>query len=473
MTEAIPRPRRIYTNRTLNLRATAAIGFDMDYTLIHYDVDAWERHAFGYAVKGLAEAGWPTEDLAFEPDRVIRGLVVDTELGNIVKANRFGFVKQAMHGTQVLPYEQTRDLYARQMIDTEEPRWQFMNTLFSISEGNLYAQLVQRLDEGVALPGVSGYADLYREVRGALDFAHLEGKLKGDIGADPDRFVDLDPEAALALQDLRHAGKKLLLITNSDWTYTRAMMSYAFDRFLPEGTSWRDLFDVVIVDARKPAFFTQRNPLYEVATDDGLLRPVVRSLEEGKVFSGGDAGLVEAWLGASGEEVLYVGDHIFSDVHVSKSVQRWRTALVLRELEAEIGAIEAFVPTQQELAERMQEKEALEQESVRVRVELQRLQHRYGPPVETPRARLEARLGELRARIGGLDDGLGPLARAASTLASPRWGLLFRTGGDKSHLARQVEAYADVYTSRVSNFLHHGPFAYLRSARGSLPPDPL
>ena len=44
-----------------------------------------------------------------------------------------------------------------------------------------------------------------------------------------------------------------------------------------------------------------------------------------------------------------------------------------------------------------------------------------------------------------------------------------RTGGEKSHLAWQVERFADVYTSRVSNFLYQTPFAYLRAPRGSLP----
>jgi hypothetical protein len=47
-----------------------------------------------------------------------------------------------------------------------------------------------------------------------------------------------------------------------------------------------------------------------------------------------------------------------------------------------------------------------------------------------------------------------------------------RAGNDKSQLARQVEQYADIYISRVSSFLEHTPFAYLRSARGSLPHDP-
>ena len=32
--------------------------------------------------------------------------------------------------------------------------------------------------------------------------------------------------------------------------------------------------------------------------------------------------------------------------------------------------------------------------------------------------------------------------------------------------------YADIYTSRVSNFLYATPYVYLRSPRGSLPHDP-
>ena len=38
-----PVDRQIYCNRTLNLRSIRAIGYDMDYTLIHYRVDEWEK----------------------------------------------------------------------------------------------------------------------------------------------------------------------------------------------------------------------------------------------------------------------------------------------------------------------------------------------------------------------------------------------------------------------------------------------
>ena len=43
-----------------------------------------------------------------------------------------------------------------------------------------------------------------------------------------------DAETATALIDQRDAGKKLMLITNSDWAYTRDVMAWAFDHVLPE-----------------------------------------------------------------------------------------------------------------------------------------------------------------------------------------------------------------------------------------------
>src|SRR5690606_10439173 len=106
--------------------------------------------------------------------------------------------------------------------------------------------------------GPMGYSDLYEEVRRTLDAAHMAGKLKAEIVADPARYVLADPETALALLDQRSAGKKLLLITNSEWSYTVPMMHAAFDPYLPKGMTWRELFDVVIVSARKPEFFTTR-----------------------------------------------------------------------------------------------------------------------------------------------------------------------------------------------------------------------
>jgi 5'-nucleotidase len=469
---SLPRERGVFCNRTLNLRSIRAIGYDMDYTLVHYHVAEWERRAYEHVRSRFLAGGWPVGDLQFDADGIIRGLVLDVELGNVLKANRFGFVKRAAHGTHALSFDELRETYAQVIVDLSEPRWVFLNTLFSLSEGCIYAQLVDLLDAG-KLPGPMGYRELYHEVKSKLDGAHVEGELKDEILADPARYIAADAETPLTLLDQKHAGKRLFLLTNSDWLYTDAMMKQAFERFLPGGMKWRELFEVVIVGARKPDFFSNRAPFFQVATPDGLLRPIVGGITAGGAYYGGSAAGLEHELGLSGDEILYVGDHMFGDVHVSKRVLRWRTALILRELETEVRAIEAFRPTEALLGARMREKESLEDEQDQLRLFVQRKRAGYGPPVEKSLEALEAELAAVRGRLGAVDAEIAPMARAAVELSNRTWGLLTRAGNDKSHLARQIERYADIYTSRVANLLAVTPFGYLRSLRGSLPHDPV
>ncbi len=467
-----PPGRGVYANRTLNLRSIPVIGYDMDYTLVHYHVEDWERRAYQHIKARLKAAGWPIDDLEFDAELVVRGLVVDTELGNLLKVNRFGFVKTAYHGTQRMSFDDMRRLYGREIIDLAEPRYRFMNTLFALSEGCMYSQLVDRLDaDGLrASAGTGsqahGYHDLYRDVRRHSDATHMEGELKAEIAESPEKFVELDEETVLALLDQRYAGKRLVLITNSEWDYTRAMMTYAFDRFLPSGMSWRELFEVTVVAARKPSFFETDAPLLEVTNDAGLLRPHLGPLAEHGCYYGGNAAELERHLGVSGDEILYLGDHMYGDVHVTKSVLRWRTGLILRELEAELAAVEEARDDQAALAELMRQKEELEYEQCQHRLAALRTKHGYAP-VDTADA--SARQQAIRQELARLDEQIAPLAAAADKAHNSRWGLLMRAGNDKSQLARQIERYADLYTSRVSNLLYATPFAYLRSHRGSLP----
>lgn len=468
--EAFEHPRGLFCNRTLNLRNIQAVGYDMDYTLVHYHVELWEERAYAYVRQGLAARGWPVQDLEFDPALVIQGLIVDTERGNVVKANRFGYIKRAYHGTKEMAYGDMRDAYRRTLVDLHAPRWRFMNTLFSISEAGIYLQLVDLLDAG-KLPERIGYDDLYRIVRQTLDAAHVEGLLKAEILADPQRFVDDDPEVPLALLDQKMAGKKVLLITNSDWDYAAPLLTYAFDPHLPDGMTWRDLFDLAIVGARKPAFFNETAPAFEVVSDDGTLRPVRGALEEGRAYVGGHAALVEASLGIRGDQILYVGDHVWADVRASKRLNRWRTALVLRSLEDEIEEMESFEPQQERLRTLMRRKERLEAYASAIRLERQRNVEGYGPQTGRDPDALDEEFQHVRQVLVELDTEIAPLAAASSRLVNENWGPTLRAGNDKSLLASQLEASADVYTARVSNFLHYTPFVYLRSPRGTLPHD--
>jgi len=460
--------RRIFANRTLNLRSVQAIGYDMDYTLIHYRVEEWERAAFDHARRRLADRGWPVDGLVFDADAFTLGLVFDLELGNLVKATRFGYVVHAHHGSTPLTFDEMRADYAETVVELSTDRFDFMNTMFELSRAALFAQCVDLLD-AARLPAVRSYQDLYRQIDEALGWAHVEGELKAEILADPARFVEPDPDLVPTLADQRLAGRQLMLITNSDWSYTQRIMGTVVQPMCPPGTEWRDLFDLVIVSADKPRFFSEPKALYRVVDEEeSLLLPHHGPLESGSVYFGGNARAVEQSLGLSSAQILYVGDHLFGDVHVSKDLLRWRTALVVRELEGEIEAAADFAADQDALTELMRDKERLDHDSALLRMERTRIRRTgAGGSVESVSKRLDGLSSQSRA----LDEQIAPLARRANSLGNPIWGPLMRAGNDKSLFARQVERYADVYMSRVSNLGRVTPYAYLRAARGSLPHD--
>jgi HAD superfamily 5'-nucleotidase-like hydrolase len=418
----------------------------------------------------LLEIGWPVENLEHVPKMIIRGLVIDKKLGNIVKPNRFGYVKRAFHGTRPLDFDSMRRVYSRTTVDIREDRWLLLTTLFDIPVACMYAQLVDKLDRN-EFPEVMGYADLAERIVGNLDAAYAEGMLKDEILKDPVRYVVEDTEITLTLLDQRHAGKKLVLITNSEWEFVSGIMAYTFDPQLPDGTTWRDLFDMVIVSADKPNFFLRDQPAFEVVTEEGLLRRVVGSLKEGSIYAGGNAKLVEEAFGLQGSQLMYIGDHVESDVHVSKSILRWRTGLVLRELEEELACLYEFRERQADLTFMMGKKATLEQEQVRLKLYTQRIKGGYGPETSLLLDELNSQMKDLTEKISTIDERIKPLAKEAQEIFNPRWGLLTRAGFDKSYLARQLEGYADIYMSRVSNLLYKTPFAYLRSTRSSLPHD--
>jgi HAD superfamily 5'-nucleotidase-like hydrolase len=350
------------------------------------------------------------------------------------------------------------EIYGRELVDLRnQSRWEFLNTFFSVSEALAYAQMVDRLDDGFisADLGTLDYKGLYKAVAKALFRAHVEGQLKSEIMSKPELFVEPDPELPLALLDQKEAGKKLLLITNSDYHYTDKMMKHSFNKFLPNDMDWRDLFDMVIVSARKPEFFQMSHPLYEVVTGEGLMRPCFKA-ETGGLYSGGSAQMIESSLNVHGDEILYVGDHIYTDVSVSKVHLRWRTALICRELEEEYMALIGSRGHREELIELINQKEVVGDLFNQLRLALQR--RSKGRPAQTLAAtnlddqELTETMQKLLIVMQRLDDKIGLMLETDGELFNKRWGFLSRAGlWDKSHLMRQIEKYLCLFSAFPSN----------------------
>jgi len=469
----LPEERRIFTNRTLRLEKIRHVGFDLDWTLANYRQDVVSQLAFELTLDRLVERyDYPPaiREAEFRSDFCRRGVLLDTEVGTVLKMNRHRYVGRAYHGRRFLGRKERSRLYRKEPINLAHKRYYFVDTLFELPEVNIYSELVdlaERRPEALTLPS---YARLFQDVRQAIDSIHADDTLKRKVLDEPDRYLDRDPQLALALRRLALGGRRFLLITNSEWYYTDGLCRYLFEGALPGLHSWRELFDLVVVDARKPGFFRKNLPFVEL-DENGREGAEVTVPRWGRVYSGGCRENLMQLLGGLGEEVLYVGDHVYGDVLSSKLASTWRTALVVSELEEEL-ATRARLSAQQrhlevlraELADSGQRMDDLDDVLALYRSLAPALNGDapLTPEKDASLRQIQERLRELRDEHGAMRHHARRLQEQISEAINPYWGSIFKQGTNKSLFGSQVDDFACLYTSRVSNFAYYGSNHYFR-----------
>jgi 5'-nucleotidase len=472
----IPRPRRIFCNRNLRMSSIAWVGFDMDYTLAIYNQKEMDELSIRATIEKLIARGYPelVRDIRYDTSFPVRGLLIDKRFGHVLKMNRYKFVTKGYHGFRELDKDELRALYHSKKIRPATPRYHWIDTLYALSEAALYAALVDAMEHrGLAID----YARTFTDIRESIDEAHRDGTILETVAGDFPRFVVKDHELAPTLHKLRSAGKKLFLLTNSRWSYTDKMMTYLLDGEMTEYPHWRNYFDVVIVAATKPAFFQERRPLME--RDGDKLKPAAFPLERGKIYEGGNLHDLERALGAAGDRVLYVGDHIYGDILRSKKESAWRTAMIIQELDGEVRAHDScrddFARSEQleDLRDRLEDELRFYQN--RFKELSRRIEHAHGEPngldvteAENERVRIKRAIDRVRGRLRAVDDELHVIERRIDQRFQPFWGSLLKEQNAESSFGAQVEEYACLYTSRVSNFLPYSPQQYFRSPRDQM-----
>jgi HAD superfamily 5'-nucleotidase-like hydrolase len=476
----VERSREIFVNRNLRLADVDLVGFDMDYTLAIYHMRRIEQLSFDMTLaKLVSERGYPREVglLQYDHHFVMRGLAVDRAHGNLLKMDRFGHVGRAFHGLRPLAPEVWRALYRERQVRFKDPQFAWIDTIFALPEACLFAGIIELLE---GLGQRVDYGRLYDDIRDAIDTVHRDNSLKREVRKELGQYVFKDPELGPALHKLRSAGKKLFVLTNSAWDYTDAVMRYLLDGMLPEYPSWRNYFDFVVTSSAKPAFFTERRPFVELdpSTEAGTALGEATSLERGKVYAGGNLFAFEQLTGFGGDTILYVGDHIYGDILRSKKSSLWRTCMIVQELEDEIAYSESRAREIAQLSELEHARARLDDE-VNVRKGLlggieRRLERRDTPAaqrtqLEEERRRLKGELEKLRRALKESAELADVLEQEVEEGFNPYWGLLFKEGNENSRFGEQVEVYACLYTSRVSNFLYYSPTNYFRSPRELMP----
>eukprot|EP01126_Amoeba_proteus_P000391 TRINITY_DN10119_c0_g2_i5.p1 TRINITY_DN10119_c0_g2~~TRINITY_DN10119_c0_g2_i5.p1 ORF type:complete len:224 (+),score=30.60 TRINITY_DN10119_c0_g2_i5:738-1409(+) len=175
-------------------------------------------------------------------------------------------------------------------------------------------------------------AYVYQDVCKAVQFIHLSGSLHATIRKDLERYLPgRRPQIAQFLGECHKAGRMLFLLTNSPFQFTNAGMSYIL------GPDWIDLFDIVITSADKPSWFTSGRPFRRLdMVTEGIVWEPVKSLQRGNVYVEGSMTEFKRITKLQGYQVLYLGDHLFSDVREPSRTQGWRTGVIVEDLEKEI-----------------------------------------------------------------------------------------------------------------------------------------
>jgi HAD superfamily 5'-nucleotidase-like hydrolase len=479
----IPRARRIFVNRNLRMDEIDLIGFDMDYTLALYHQRNLETLSINCTLdKLIAKRGYPEEirTLDFDPAFAVRGLVVDRRFGNIFKADRYGHVGRVYHGRTAMSREERHRLYRLERIRLSSTRYAWIDTLFALPEAVMYASMIDFFERK---GGTVRFGKVWQDIRECIDEAHRDESMKRIIKANLSDYIVKDPELAPTLHKFRSSGKKTFLLTNSAWDYTDAVMTHLLGAALPAYPNWRSYFDIVIVAGSKPAFFTDKNPFLEIdASGNVKAQHHTGPFARGRIYQGGNIHDFENAVGVRGDHVLYIGDHIYGDMLRAKKSSVWRTAMILQELESELTAVE-------DNKDRLSKVETLERQCVRLDSEisyqqmllksLQKLadgasdSHEplaaAAPTVEAAKHEAKRRLDELRSALKQAAEEITENDTVIDRAFNPYWGAIFREGAENSRFGQQVEDYACVYTSRVSNFLAYSPLRYFRSPRDHMP----
>lgn len=211
------------------------------------------------------------------------------------------------------------------------------------------------------------------------------------------------------------------------------------------GSNWKDLFDVVIVQARKPRFFTDLSrPIRILDENSGThLWDRVTKLEKGNVYYEGTVKQLQDMTGWRGHQVLYFGDHPYSDLADVTLEHGWRTGAIIHELTHEIRTLNCsgykqnanWLQMLTQLIEDCQDCATVEEQMV------------------------------LAKWMGERDD----LRHAMKGVFNKQFGSVFRTYHNPTYFSRRLFRFADIYTSTITNLMNYSVNHTFYPRRGVMP----
>ncbi|ONK69699.1 uncharacterized protein A4U43_C05F25810 [Asparagus officinalis] len=434
-------PEGIYVNKNLRMDNIQVYGFDYDYTLAHYSSNL-QSLIYDLAKHYLVdELKYPESCLQFAYDLTfpIRGLAYDKLKGCLLKLDFFGSIEPdgCYFGRHKLSKEKIQVMYGTRHIGRDQARGLVgLMDFFCFSEACLIADIVQHFVDAKLDFDAS---NVYQDVNQAIQHVHKSGLLHRGILINPQKYLMKNSRVLNFLKMLKEKGKKLFLLTNSPYYFVDGGMQFILEEH-GEKNSWRELFDVVIARANKPSFYTSEHPFrcYDVQKDTLAFTAVDRFLPNQVYYHGCLKSFLEItkW---KGPEVIYFGDHLFSDLR-GPSKAGWRTAAIIHELENEIH---------------IQNNEAYRIQQAKFHI-IQEILGKFHSI-----AAISKRGQAYDALLNELNEERQQCRSNMRRMFNSSFGATFLTDtGQESAFAYHIHQYADVYTSKPENFLLYPPEAW-------------
>ncbi|XP_015232206.1 PREDICTED: 5'-nucleotidase domain-containing protein 3 [Cyprinodon variegatus] len=411
-------PDTIFANNEMSLRDIEIYGFDYDYTLAFYSSHL-HTLIFNIARDILINNHRYPEGLRkyeYIPDFAVRGLHYDVQKRGLHPVPDEEVI--AMYEGSHVPLEIMSDFYGKSTHG--HTMKQFMD-IFSLPEMTLLSCVNDFfMRHNIDYEPVH----LYKDVKEAIRDVHVKGIMYRAVEADIGKYICYGEQSHAVLKKLSAHGKKMFLITNSPFDFVDRGMTYIV------GKDWRDLFDVVIVQADKPSFFNDRRKPFRRVTDKGvLLWDRIHRLEKGQIYKQGNLYEFLRLTGWRGSRVLYFGDHIYSDLADLTLKHGWRTGAIIPELRKEIKIMNT--PQYVHMMTWLQALTVL----------IEQMQVHRDPATQ---AVVEEWIKEREA--------MKPLTK---DIFNAQFGSLFRTYHNPTYFSRRLSRFADIYMASISCMLNY------------------
>uniref|UniRef100_A0A0K8TLK8 Putative imp-gmp specific 5'-nucleotidase n=1 Tax=Tabanus bromius TaxID=304241 RepID=A0A0K8TLK8_TABBR len=332
------------------------IGFDLDNTLLRYNIPEMARLIYDLLANYLVENYGLSKELRKpiddDIDFIQKGLFVDVERGNILHLSKNGYISRACHGMKELTRDeisaaygpdQVWDIgkkYAVSPLDT----WNgplsrtvraFLDT-FDSPVSLLYARVIESVEISKKIEVnkvwsciLSGLIHIYSRE----NYANGKSQYFDAMRSDTKRYVlKTSPHVIEWLRELRKT-KTTYLLTGSHIDFANCTASYAL------GKNWRELFDIVVCFGRKPGFFTMKNNFFNLI-DAEEVKELSSGLKLNEVYSQGNFAMLQKALSTKfnldSPKCLYVGDNVLQDVYTPATFTNSDSIAVIEELLCEL-----------------------------------------------------------------------------------------------------------------------------------------